>query len=187
MEFRIRDRSISSLLLVLLAPACQPLVLSGYGSKLGVNNGPNADEHYRGGLAFRPERHDGVDIRAGHGSPVLASADGVIRSVDFGSSYGFDVSIEHVGFGVWTHYVHLQSVGVNPGERVRRGQVIGKVGLFPLSAGVVHVHWMLCTSSRCGGYGPAGHTADPMAITAGCFEAGYYARDRLVLTYPVKC
>ena len=84
--------------------------------------------------------------------------------------------------------MHLASATVSVGETVRRGEVIGTVGLFPYSGDVVHVHWMLCAQRSCSGYGSEGGTADPLKLTEGCFEPDEgYPDDKLVLTYPVEC
>jgi murein DD-endopeptidase MepM/ murein hydrolase activator NlpD len=72
--------------------------------------------------------NDGINIAAPRGTPVGASADGVVAYVgDKLKSYGNLVLIRHHG-GVVTAYAHLNTVTVRPGMRVERGQTIGSVG-----------------------------------------------------------
>jgi murein DD-endopeptidase MepM/ murein hydrolase activator NlpD len=71
--------------------------------------------------------HRGIDIAAPAGAPVRAAADGVV--VEAGNFFfsGNLVFIEH-GQGLTTLYAHLKRFTVRPGERVRKGQVVGYVG-----------------------------------------------------------
>jgi murein DD-endopeptidase MepM/ murein hydrolase activator NlpD len=61
------------------------------------------------------------------GTKVQAPADGVVISTGIKGSYGNAIVIDH-GYGIVTRYGHLQSYNVKPGQRVRRGDVIGFVG-----------------------------------------------------------
>lgn len=72
-------------------------------------------------------RHSGEDIDVPQGTPVRAANDGVVRLA--GSFYydGNMVILDHGG-GLLTEYLHMSDIMVRPGERVRRGQVIGHVG-----------------------------------------------------------
>jgi murein DD-endopeptidase MepM/ murein hydrolase activator NlpD len=71
--------------------------------------------------------HTGMDLIVTEGTPVLAAADGVVRLVDEVSGYGLTVLVDH-GSGWQTLYGHLFEIAVQPGERVRRGQPLGRVG-----------------------------------------------------------
>lgn len=83
--------------------------------------------------------HQGVDIAASSGQPVRASADGIVmRAADQGG-YGKAVFLAH-GFGVTTRYGHLSRMEVKPGQRVKRGDVIGRVGSTGRSTGP-HLHY----------------------------------------------
>lgn len=170
-------------LLAGLAGCRRELVLSPYGTMAAVSR---SDGGY---LVKRAYPHQGVDFRVDrNGGPALAAADGVVASVDFDAKAGFDVRIRHASYGYWTRYVHLESVAVQPGQEVRRGQVLGEVGVFLYSAGVRHVHLELCRSALCYAPGPMGTTEDPMPRMAGCFEPErHYTMLHLVLTYPVRC
>jgi len=71
--------------------------------------------------------HTGLDISAPVGTRVQAPADGVIVSAGQKGAYGNSIIIDH-GFGVVTRYGHLSGFNVKPGQRVKRGEVIGFVG-----------------------------------------------------------
>jgi lipoprotein NlpD len=71
--------------------------------------------------------HDGIDISAPAGTAVFAADDGEVIYSDFLRGYGNCIIVRHAQ-GLATVYAHNQSNGVREGQRVRRGQVIGKVG-----------------------------------------------------------
>jgi len=83
--------------------------------------------------------HDGIDIGAAWGAPVHAVADGVVTGAGWHGGYGRQVRIAHAG-SVETGYAHLSQVMIEPGVRVRRGQVIGLVGSSGFSTGP-HLHF----------------------------------------------
>lgn len=83
--------------------------------------------------------HSGVDLAAAYGSPVVATADGVIGSAGWSGGYGLLVAISH-GDGVQTRYGHLSRLNVAAGQEIRRGDVIGFVGSTGQSTGP-HVHY----------------------------------------------
>jgi murein DD-endopeptidase MepM/ murein hydrolase activator NlpD len=83
--------------------------------------------------------HTGVDISAPYGSEVRATADGIVESVDNRSGYGRVVIVDH-GFGVTTWYGHLSGFSTSEGVHVKRGEVIGYVGVSGRSSGP-HVHY----------------------------------------------
>lgn len=82
--------------------------------------------------------HDGVDIAAGMGTPILAMADGVISWAGDRSGYGIVVEITH-GKGYTTRYAHALASLVKVGDRVAKGQPIAKVGSSGRSTGP-HLH-----------------------------------------------
>jgi murein DD-endopeptidase MepM/ murein hydrolase activator NlpD len=71
--------------------------------------------------------HPGLDISAPIGTKVTAPADGVVISTGDKGGYGNAIVIDHQ-YGVVTRYGHLSGFNVRPGQRVRRGEVIGYVG-----------------------------------------------------------
>ncbi|WP_083343601.1 M23 family metallopeptidase [Terriglobus roseus] len=85
------------------------------------------------------EFHKGVDISAPYGTPIRATADGVVQMAGMGNGYGREVVINHGG-GVETTYAHMSGFHVSAGEQVVRGQVIGYVGTSGRSTGA-HVHY----------------------------------------------
>ena len=83
--------------------------------------------------------HTGVDIAATVGQPVVAPADGVVDFADFMGGYGRAIILEH-GHGIVTRFGHLSGFAVASGQHVRRGDVIGYVGLSGRSTGP-HLHY----------------------------------------------
>jgi len=83
--------------------------------------------------------HSGVDIATTYGQSVLAPADGVIVFADFMGGYGRVIVVDH-GRGVTTRYGHLANFAVVAGQRVRRGDTLGYVGLSGRSTGP-HLHY----------------------------------------------
>lgn len=83
--------------------------------------------------------HTGVDISADYGEGVRAAADGVVLEAAVHSGYGRLVIIDH-GFGVTSWYGHLSSFTVPPGIHVKRGDIIGYVGVSGRTTGP-HVHY----------------------------------------------
>lgn len=83
--------------------------------------------------------HSGVDFAARHGSPVAAAESGSVTRAGYHGSYGLCIDISHGG-GVVTRYAHLSSLGVKAGQRVERGQFIGRVGSTGNSTGP-HLHF----------------------------------------------
>jgi murein DD-endopeptidase MepM/ murein hydrolase activator NlpD len=83
--------------------------------------------------------HQGVDIAAPPGQPVHASADGVVIRAGEVSGFGNAVFVAH-GFGVTTRYGHMSRIDVRPGQRVKRGDIVGRVGNTGRSTGY-HLHY----------------------------------------------
>ncbi len=88
--------------------------------------------------------HNGTDMRAPSGSRIFAAADGTISLVAFDrNGFGNYVKIDH-GLGRVTLYAHMRSIakGIKNGVRVKKGQVIGYVGMTGLATGP-HLHYEL--------------------------------------------
>ncbi len=83
--------------------------------------------------------HTGIDISAPIGTPVHATADGVILSAGWSGGYGKLVVVDH-GNGFQTYYAHLSQFSAVPGEEVRRGQVIAYSGATGKATGP-HMHY----------------------------------------------
>jgi murein DD-endopeptidase MepM/ murein hydrolase activator NlpD len=75
----------------------------------------------------RKDFHPGIDISTPEGTKVVAPADGVVVAAGRRGAYGNAIIINH-GHGTTTRYGHLSGFNVHPGQRVRRGDVIGSVG-----------------------------------------------------------
>jgi murein DD-endopeptidase MepM/ murein hydrolase activator NlpD len=84
--------------------------------------------------------HTGIDFAAAIGTPIYATADGVVDEVQVSfSGYGKMVEIDH-GFGYRTRYAHMHGFAVRKGQRVKRGELIGYVGNTGLST-APHLHY----------------------------------------------
>ena len=157
-------------------------ILSYYGSRTGVTGG----ERVFGQL------HPGLDFDAAKGDPVIAAADGVVTRV---IEWAGCVTLQHQtgDTSSWrTRYCHMDQIDVGPGQKVERGESLGKAGTRAAgrSGGVPHIHFELWQ-----GHPP--RTVDPLPFIVGCFDpvetVAYSAletggeKPRPVLTYPVRC
>ena len=86
--------------------------------------------------------HTGTDIAAPLGTPVIAAMTGRVLLADFLGGYGMVVAIEHAQGTQQTLYAHLSELFVKPGEQVKQGTVIGRVGTTGNSTGP-HLHFEL--------------------------------------------
>ena len=92
------------------------------------------------GLRFNgTEFHQGIDIAADMGTPIVATADGVVTAAGWNGGYGNMVDVDHGG-GIVTRYGHASALAVTVGQQVRRGEVIAYVGSTGRSTGP-HVHY----------------------------------------------
>jgi murein DD-endopeptidase MepM/ murein hydrolase activator NlpD len=83
--------------------------------------------------------HSGVDISVPFGTRVEAPADGIVLQSSPESGYGNEILVDH-GFGITTKYGHLSKMFVVVGQEVKRGQVIGAVGMTGKTTGP-HLHY----------------------------------------------
>lgn len=83
--------------------------------------------------------HAGTDFAGAYGTPIHATADGVVVHAGWQSGYGRLVAIRH-DFGIETRYAHLSQIRVKVGERVSRGDRIGDMGNSGRSTGT-HLHY----------------------------------------------
>ena len=84
-------------------------------------------------------QHKGIDLAEPVGSPVYATADGMVSRADWFSSYGLFISLEHGG-NIQTRYGHLSRLNVAAGQSVHKGDLIGYVGTTGRSTGP-HLHY----------------------------------------------
>lgn len=89
------------------------------------------------------DTHKAIDYAAPAGTPIVASADGVVAYADWKGGYGIDVEISHEG-SYGTLYAHLSRIakGIKNGVEVKQGQVIGYVGSTGISTGP-HLHFAM--------------------------------------------
>jgi len=83
--------------------------------------------------------HTGLDFTADIGTEIYATGDGLVKAPNGGSGYGLHIVVDH-GFGYQTLYAHMSRMAVRPGEKVKRGQIIGYVGNTGVSSGP-HLHY----------------------------------------------
>ena len=94
-------------------PSRMPLDAVAMTSGFGMRNHP---------ILHKRSQHNGVDLAAPSGTPVYATADGLVGMAQWFSSYGNYVQLEHGG-ELQTRYAHLTSYTVHPGDMVQKGEV----------------------------------------------------------------
>lgn len=125
-QLRLRNRSIKEMEdefnkkfdLYRHIPSINPIPGTNIGSGFGYRVDP-IDNTIR--------MHDGVDLGAPTGTPILATADGIVKYADWNMGYGYVVDIDH-GYGFLSRYAHCSKILVRVGDFVKRGQAIGLVG-----------------------------------------------------------
>lgn len=90
--------------------------------------------------------HEGIDITAPRGTPIMAAARGRVVFASRRSGYGLSVELDH-GYGYSTLYGHASELLVRPGQRVERGDLIARVGSTGLST-TPHVHYEVRVGDR---------------------------------------
>ncbi len=123
------DRADKYLKAIRFLPLGRPVdgpISSGYGKRFDPVNGKSAF-------------HPGIDFRAKPGDNVFSTADGVVSKAFYNGSYGNYVEVDHAN-GYSTAFGHLKKFVVHPGDKVRRGQLIGFVGNTGRSTGP-HLHY----------------------------------------------
>lgn len=200
---------------VLILSSCIGLIVKPYGhvasdaEKIRADGRPvfipkNAPSISQG---YLPERYDamtmrtypshqGLDIIAKAGTPVMASADGEVVRSYFDLFYGKRVTINHGkdanGQFIQSRYFHLKKIVVKKGDVVVRGQQIGTLGRTGLLAGFPHLHYEIRVSDPLAptqfvSTNPHRFWADGVGIVT-CFEKGRQWPVRpFHTTYPVPC
>ena len=119
-------------------PADKPIKTGAFTSGYGTRSDP-----FRGSAAM----HSGIDLAGPVGTPIYATADGVVSEAGWNSGgYGNLIKIDH-GRGIETRYAHLSKVNVRAGEKVKRGDLIGKMGSTGRSTGS-HLHYEVRIDGR---------------------------------------
>ncbi|MGY2735168.1 M23 family metallopeptidase [Sphingomonas sp. UYP23] len=150
---------------VIAIPSAQPVAHLNFTSNYGIRSDP-----FRGTAAM----HAGVDIPGPVGTPVYATADGLVDRAERAGGYGNMVELDH-GKGIQTRYGHLSKILVESGTRVHRGQLIALMGSTGRSTGP-HLHYEVRID---------GHAVNPVPFlqTADYLVA---AQDKSITTIPVS-
>jgi murein DD-endopeptidase MepM/ murein hydrolase activator NlpD len=90
--------------------------------------------------------HEGIDVSAPMGTEIEAPASGIVTKVDWVEGYGNMLTVDH-GYGLVTRYAHCSKILVVRGQRVKRGQVIARVGSTGLSTGP-HLHYEVWVNGK---------------------------------------
>jgi murein DD-endopeptidase MepM/ murein hydrolase activator NlpD len=115
-------------------PAIQPVSNADL-TRMASGFGMRIDPHYK-----VPKMHAGMDFTAPTGTPIYATGDGtVLRADNASSGYGNHIRIDH-GYGYVTLYGHMSRIKSRPGQKVKRGEVIGYVGSTGKST-APHLHY----------------------------------------------
>ncbi len=89
----------------------------------------------------RREFHRGIDILNKEGTPVIAPADGIVKKISKNALWGLNILISH-GYNIETQYGHLKEVLVKKRQKVKRGDIIGRVGKTGRTTGP-HLHYQI--------------------------------------------
>jgi murein DD-endopeptidase MepM/ murein hydrolase activator NlpD len=111
-------------------PSMEPVKGVNFTSGYGVRSDP-----FRGRAAM----HAGIDLAGPIGTPIYATADGIVGRSEWASGYGNLVELNH-GRGIQTRYGHLTRSTVQAGQAIKRGQLIGYMGSTGRSTGS-HLHY----------------------------------------------
>ncbi len=141
-------------------PAIQPVSmkdLTRFGSSFGIRYHP---------ILKVVRHHEGIDLTAPRGTCIYATADGKVLQAGYrAGGFGKKILVDH-GYGYRTLYGHCDEVLVNPGQLVKRGEVIGLVGSTGLSKSP-HLHYEVHVNGR---------PVDPINYYANDLSANEYDR-----------
>lgn len=118
-------------------PGIQPLKSYKYVSGFGTRMHP---------IYKTLRTHSGIDLVAPTGTKIYATGDGIVRSAKFERGYGKAILIDH-GYHYKSMYAHCSELLVKPGQKVKRGEVIGKVGNTGVSTGS-HLHYEIIKDGK---------------------------------------
>ncbi len=116
-----------------LVPVKSYRATSGFGTRY---------DPFNGGLA----QHQGLDMAGSHGEPIYAAADGTVNKAGRANGYGNLVELSH-GKGIDTRYGHMSKILVKPGQKVKQGDMIGRMGSTGRSTGT-HLHYEVRVDGR---------------------------------------
>ncbi|MEM1177344.1 MAG: M23 family metallopeptidase [Acidobacteriota bacterium] len=108
---------------------------------------------YTSGFGYRKDPftgrrafHQGIDISAPRGREVVAPGNAIVVKAGRASGYGKVVYLSH-GFGITTRFGHLSTIDVEVGQRVKRGELVGRIGSTGRSTGN-HLHYEVRVEGR---------------------------------------
>jgi murein DD-endopeptidase MepM/ murein hydrolase activator NlpD len=119
------------------APSLWPLSSGWLTSNFGSRKDP---------LTGEPDFHAGLDISADRGTAVHATADGTVQLAAYSGNYGNCIEIAH-GYGIATRFGHLSGYAVHPGQKIKRGDIIGYVGATGRTTGP-HLHYEILLNGQ---------------------------------------
>ncbi|MEH3106007.1 MAG: M23 family metallopeptidase [Sphingomonas fennica] len=122
---------------VISIPSIRPVENVSFTSDFGVRSDP-----FRHTAAM----HAGIDLAGPIGTPIYATADGVVARAEWAGGYGNLVEIDH-GKGIHTRFGHLSKLLVKPNSRVHRGDLIALMGSTGRSTGS-HLHYEVRIDGR---------------------------------------
>ncbi len=127
--------------MIACVPAIQPIAIKDMtriSDYYGTRNDP---------FTGKPTMHNGMDFTGDIGAEIYATGDGKVIEAGYNLyGYGNRVIVDH-GFGFKTIYAHLNKVDVQPGDRVKRGEVIGELGNTGRSTGP-HLHYEIRKNNK---------------------------------------
>lgn len=133
----VEDLSLKREDMMAAVPAIKPIRSDNIEKNIGSLSGFGMRMHP---VFKRSKMHTGIDFTCPRGTPIHASGDGEIVDIEYmKSGYGTHVIIDH-GFGYQSLYAHMDEVDVVLGQKIKRGQVIGKVGNTGTST-APHLHY----------------------------------------------
>lgn len=122
---------------VSVLPSAEPMRDARLTSSFGMRRHP---------ITRRADMHAGVDYVSYDDTRILASGQGVVKFAGDNGGYGNMVSVDH-GHGIETVYAHMSRIDVEPGQRVRPGSVLGRMGNTGFSTGP-HLHFEVRFNGR---------------------------------------
>ncbi len=122
---------------IIAIPSGRPVADANFTSGYGTRSDP-----FRGSRAM----HAGIDLAGPLGTPIYATADGIVGRSEYAGAYGNLIEINH-GQGIQTRYGHMSRLIARPGQRVRRGELIGLMGSAGRSTGS-HLHYEVRIDGR---------------------------------------
>jgi len=189
-------RLLATATILLSLTACNSVTIGGGQSDIYISSGFNEINSY--GI-MRSHPHGGVDIPRSIGTPIIASADGVVANSGHyhrqSSSCGKEVTLSHPKLAedkneFETRYCHMSDLLLTRGDVVKRGDVIGHVGQTGNVGSVKHIHFV--TRVYSGPFintgGPERRQFDPETFVVGCYNPGkIYSKTKTEFTWPVHC